>query len=77
VAPRIADSRLNAVYMTHATQADIELAQRTGIAVSLGVASSLKVGQQLPPVAALAASAIRLGVGNGGGPAAARTCGPR
>jgi len=59
---------LNAVYMTHATQADIELAQRTGIAVSLGVASSLKVGQQLPPVAALAASAIRLGVGNGGGP---------
>jgi len=39
---------LNAVYMTHATQADIELAQRTGIAVSLGVASSLKVGQQLP-----------------------------
>jgi 5-methylthioadenosine/S-adenosylhomocysteine deaminase len=59
---------LNAVYMTHATPADIELAQRTGISISLGATASLNLGQQLPPVAALVASGIRLGLGTGGGP---------
>jgi 5-methylthioadenosine/S-adenosylhomocysteine deaminase len=59
---------LNAVYMTHATPADIELARRTGIAISLGATASLDLGQQLPPVAALLACGIRLGVGTGGAP---------
>jgi 5-methylthioadenosine/S-adenosylhomocysteine deaminase len=59
---------LNAVYMTHATAADIELARRTGIAISLGTLSSLECAQQLPPVAALVASGVRLGAGTGGAP---------
>jgi 5-methylthioadenosine/S-adenosylhomocysteine deaminase len=58
---------LNAVQMTHATAADIELAQRTGIAISLGSSSSLERERQLPPVGAFAASGIRLGLGTGGG----------
>jgi 5-methylthioadenosine/S-adenosylhomocysteine deaminase len=58
---------LNAVHMTHATAADIDLAQRTGIAISLCSSSSLKSGQQLPPVGAFVASGIRLGLGTGGG----------
>jgi 5-methylthioadenosine/S-adenosylhomocysteine deaminase len=59
---------LNAVYMTHATPADIELAQRTGISISLGATSSLNLGHQMPPVAALFASGMRLGLGTGVGP---------
>jgi 5-methylthioadenosine/S-adenosylhomocysteine deaminase len=58
---------LNAVQMTYATAADIELAQRTGIAISLGSSSSLRSERQLPPVGAFAASGIRLGLGTGGG----------
>jgi 5-methylthioadenosine/S-adenosylhomocysteine deaminase len=58
---------LNAVHMTHATAADIDLAQRTGIAISLSSSSSLKSEQQLPPVGAFVASGMRLGVGTGGG----------
>jgi 5-methylthioadenosine/S-adenosylhomocysteine deaminase len=57
---------LNAVHMTHATAADVELAQRTGIAICLGLSSSLQHEQQLPPVASFAASGIRLGLGTGG-----------
>jgi 5-methylthioadenosine/S-adenosylhomocysteine deaminase len=58
---------LNAVQMTHATPADIDLARRTGIAISLGPEASIQKGQQLPPAGAFAASGIRLGVGTGGG----------
>jgi 5-methylthioadenosine/S-adenosylhomocysteine deaminase len=58
---------LNAVHMTHATAADIDLAQRTGIAISLGSSSSLESERQLPPAGAFVASGIRLGLGAGGG----------
>jgi 5-methylthioadenosine/S-adenosylhomocysteine deaminase len=58
---------LNAVHMTHATAADIDLARRTGIAISLSPQASLKSEQQLPPAGAFVASGIRLGVGTGGG----------
>jgi 5-methylthioadenosine/S-adenosylhomocysteine deaminase len=58
---------LNAIHMTHATAADIDLAQRTGIAISLSSSSSLESERQLPPVGAFIASGIRLGLGTGGG----------
>jgi 5-methylthioadenosine/S-adenosylhomocysteine deaminase len=57
---------LDAVYMTHATAADVELAQRTGIAISLGLSSGLQQERQLPPLASFAAAGIRLGLGTGG-----------
>ena len=57
---------LNAVHMTHATAPDIDLAQRTGIAVSLCVSSGIQSERQLPPVDAFAGSGIRFGVGSGG-----------
>jgi 5-methylthioadenosine/S-adenosylhomocysteine deaminase len=58
---------LNAVHMTHATAADIDLARRTGIAISLSPEASLGSEQQLPPAGAFVASGIRLGLGTGGG----------
>ncbi len=59
---------LNAVYMTHATAADADLAQRTGIAVSLGPTSSVRCEGRLPPVAAWAERGTRVGLGSGGDP---------
>ena len=58
---------LHAVHMTHSTAADIDLAQRTGIAVSLGLQACLGREHMLPPLAAYAASGIRLGLGTGDG----------
>jgi 5-methylthioadenosine/S-adenosylhomocysteine deaminase len=58
---------LNAVHMAHATAQDVDLARRTGIAVSLSSSSSIQREGQLPPAAAWAASGIRLGLGSGGG----------
>jgi 5-methylthioadenosine/S-adenosylhomocysteine deaminase len=58
---------LNAVHMTHASGADIDLAQRTGISISLCPQSNLGNGHGLPPVAAFAAAGIRLSVGSGNG----------
>jgi 5-methylthioadenosine/S-adenosylhomocysteine deaminase len=58
---------LNAVHMTHATAHDIELLSRTGVSVSLCPHSDLKSTGGLPPVAALAASGIRLSIGGGDG----------
>jgi len=57
---------LNAVHMAHATPADIDLARRTGLGVSLCSQSSLKSEHRFPPLASFAASGIRLGVGTGG-----------
>src|ERR1700730_14072866 len=57
---------LNAVHMTHATEADIGLAQRSGLGVSLCSEASLKREHQLPPLASFIASGIRLGLGTGG-----------
>ncbi|MDP9085080.1 MAG: amidohydrolase family protein [Pseudomonadota bacterium] len=57
---------LNAVHMVHVTAADIELAQRTGVSISLCPQSSLRQGFGLGPAAAFAAAGIRLGLGSGG-----------
>jgi 5-methylthioadenosine/S-adenosylhomocysteine deaminase len=58
---------LTAVHMAFATPEDIGLAQRTGISVSLCPQSSLREQGVLPPIAAFAASGIRLSVGSGAG----------
>lgn len=58
---------LNAVHMAHATEADVDLARRTGIAISLCARSSLQYGQRLPPVGSFVASGVRLGFGAGEG----------
>jgi 5-methylthioadenosine/S-adenosylhomocysteine deaminase len=57
---------LNAVHMTHATVADIDLAQRMGIAISLCPQANLKSGNALPPAGAFAAAGIRVGLGSAG-----------
>jgi 5-methylthioadenosine/S-adenosylhomocysteine deaminase len=57
---------LNAVHMVHATAADIELAQRCGLSISMCPQSGLLSGNGLPPVAELAAAGIRLGLGSAG-----------
>jgi 5-methylthioadenosine/S-adenosylhomocysteine deaminase len=58
---------LNAVHMTHATEPDVELAQRTGISISLGLSSGLGSEHRLPALGSFVASGIRLGMGTGGG----------
>jgi 5-methylthioadenosine/S-adenosylhomocysteine deaminase len=58
---------LNAVHMTHATAADVDLARRTGLGISLCSEASLRNEHQMPPLASFVASGIRLGVGTGGG----------
>jgi len=58
---------LNAVHMTHATPADVDLARRTGIGISLCSQSSLGSEHRFPPLASFAASGIRVGLGTGGG----------
>jgi len=56
----------NAVHMTQATEADIELAQRTGISISVCLQGDLRNGLPLAPVAAFSAAGIRLGLGSAG-----------
>ncbi len=58
---------LTAVHMTHATGPDVDLAKRTGIAVSLGLSSSLGSECQLPPVASFNLAGLRVGLGTVGG----------
>jgi 5-methylthioadenosine/S-adenosylhomocysteine deaminase len=58
---------LHAVHMAHATAADVDLAQRTGLAISICSQASLGGEHQLPPVAAFLRSGIRVGLGSGGG----------
>jgi 5-methylthioadenosine/S-adenosylhomocysteine deaminase len=57
---------LTAVHMDHASEADIELAQRTGMAIGLGLSSGLMQGAQSPPLASFIEAGIRLGLGTGG-----------
>jgi len=57
---------LNAVHMTHATAADIDVARRSGLGISLSLQASLDGEHRLPPLASFVASGIRLGVGTGG-----------
>ncbi|HEY5263368.1 MAG TPA: amidohydrolase family protein, partial [Steroidobacteraceae bacterium] len=56
---------LNAVHMGQATAADIELAQRGGIAITLCPQANLKSGLGLPPARSFTASGIRLALGSG------------
>lgn len=58
---------LNAVHMALATAADVALAQRTGISITLCPQASLKQAGAVPPAAAFAASGIRSGLGSGNG----------
>jgi 5-methylthioadenosine/S-adenosylhomocysteine deaminase len=57
---------LNAVHMSVVTAADIALAQRTGISVSLCPLASVREGNPAPPTRAYAAAGIRLGLGSAG-----------
>jgi 5-methylthioadenosine/S-adenosylhomocysteine deaminase len=57
---------LNAVHLCHAQAADIQRAERTGIAVSLCPLASIEAEERLPPVASLAAARIRAGIGSAG-----------
>ena len=59
---------LHAVHLCHASPADIALAARTGIAVSVCPFADLEREGTLPPLAALAAAGIRAGIGSGGAP---------
>jgi 5-methylthioadenosine/S-adenosylhomocysteine deaminase len=56
---------LNAIHMTHADDADVALAARTGIAVSLSCEAAIESGRRLPPVASLVRSGVRLGLASG------------
>jgi 5-methylthioadenosine/S-adenosylhomocysteine deaminase len=57
---------LNAVHMVQVSEDDIDLAQRTGISVSVCLQGDLHSGHGLAPVAAFAAAGIRLGLGSAG-----------
>jgi 5-methylthioadenosine/S-adenosylhomocysteine deaminase len=57
---------LNAVHMSHADSAGIQLAERTGIAATLCPLASIEAEERLPPVAALAAARMRTGIGSAG-----------
>ena len=57
---------LNAAHMVHLDSADISLTQRTGISVTVCPQSDMKLGNGLPPIAALCAAGVRLGIGSAG-----------
>jgi 5-methylthioadenosine/S-adenosylhomocysteine deaminase len=57
---------LTAAHVAHLDAGDVELAQRTGIGVTLCLASDLMRGNGLPPIAALGAAGTRLGLGSDG-----------
>jgi 5-methylthioadenosine/S-adenosylhomocysteine deaminase len=57
---------LNGVHMVQVTAADISLAQRTGITITLCPQADLKLGNGLPPIGAFAAAKIPLGLGSVG-----------
>jgi 5-methylthioadenosine/S-adenosylhomocysteine deaminase len=56
---------LTAVHMAVANRADLDLAQHSGIAVTLCPESSLGTGNGPPPVASWAATRLRLSLGSG------------
>lgn len=57
---------LNAVHMVHMSAADIELAQRSGISVTLCPESNLKLGNGAPPVYQWRQSRVPMGLGTDG-----------
>jgi 5-methylthioadenosine/S-adenosylhomocysteine deaminase len=61
---------LHAVHMNHASAADVDLARRTGIAVSLASQACLERESRLPAASRFFGSPIRVGLASAG-----RTCG--
>jgi 5-methylthioadenosine/S-adenosylhomocysteine deaminase len=61
---------LRAVHMNHASVADIDLAARTGMAISLSLEASLGREYGLPPLSSFLGSAARVGLASAG-----RACG--
>jgi 5-methylthioadenosine/S-adenosylhomocysteine deaminase len=57
---------LNAVHMAHSSAADTDLAQRTGISISLCLQSNLKKDGIPAPVSQFAAAGIRMGLATAG-----------
>jgi 5-methylthioadenosine/S-adenosylhomocysteine deaminase len=66
---------LNAAHMVHLDAADLSLAQRTGIAVTVCPQADMGLGANLPPIAALTAAGVRLGIGSAGAGAGAAALG--
>lgn len=56
---------LNAAHAVHLTDADLAMAQRTGISITLCPQGDMKLGHGLPPIAALSGAGVRLGIGSG------------
>jgi 5-methylthioadenosine/S-adenosylhomocysteine deaminase len=56
----------NAVHMLQASEADIELAQRTGISISVCLQGDLRHGRRFAPLAAFTAAGLRVGLGSAG-----------
>ena len=56
---------LTAAQMVHVSAADIDLAQRSGIAITFCPESNFRSGDGAPPVASWAATELRLSVGSG------------
>jgi 5-methylthioadenosine/S-adenosylhomocysteine deaminase len=61
---------LRAVHMNHASAADVDLARRTGIAISLSSEACLESERRLPPAPSFLGSTIRVSVASAG-----RACG--
>jgi 5-methylthioadenosine/S-adenosylhomocysteine deaminase len=57
---------LHAVHMSEVSRADIELAQRSGIAVCACPHSSVRAGNGLPPLGAFLDAGLRVGLGSAG-----------
>ena len=54
---------LTAVHMAHADEADVDVARRGGIGVTLCLASGLLSGDGMPPLAVLESAKMRVGLG--------------
>jgi 5-methylthioadenosine/S-adenosylhomocysteine deaminase len=57
---------LNAAHMVHLSPADMNLMQRTGISVTVCPQGDMRLGNGLPPIAAISATGVRLGIGSAG-----------
>jgi 5-methylthioadenosine/S-adenosylhomocysteine deaminase len=57
---------LNAAHVVHLSDSDLSLMQRTGMSATLCPQADLKLGNGLPPIAALCAAGVRLSLGSGG-----------
>ncbi|HEX3396911.1 MAG TPA: amidohydrolase family protein [Steroidobacteraceae bacterium] len=57
---------LNAAHMVHLNAADIGLMQRTGISVTVCPQADMRCRAGLPPIAAISAAGVRIGIGSAG-----------